>query len=46
MLMLETGPRQPEALSFYASVGYERREPFGDYRDDPLSVFLQKRIGN
>ena len=45
-LMLETGPRQPEALAFYASMGYERRGPFGDYRDDPLSVFMHKRIGN
>lgn len=44
LLMLETGPRQPEALAFYASFGYERRGPFGDYRDDPLSVFMQKRI--
>jgi putative acetyltransferase len=44
LLMLETGPRQPEALGFYASFGYERRGPFGGYRDDPLSVFMQKRI--
>ena len=44
LLMLETGPRQPEALGFYASFGYERRGPFGDYWDDPLSVFMQKRI--
>ncbi|MBT9526896.1 MAG: GNAT family N-acetyltransferase [Rhizobacter sp.] len=44
LLMLETGPRQPEALGFYASSGYERRAPFGGYGDDPLSVFMQKRI--
>jgi putative acetyltransferase len=45
LLMLETGPRQPEALGFYASRGFTRRPPFGDYRDDPLSVFMHKRIG-
>ena len=39
---LETGPYQPEALKFYASNGYLRRGPYGDYPDDPLSVFMQK----
>jgi hypothetical protein len=24
--------------------GYERRGPFGEYPNDPLSVFMQKRI--
>ena len=40
---LETGVRQPEALAFYARAGYARRERFGDYPDDPLSVFMQKK---
>ncbi|MGB6354645.1 MAG: GNAT family N-acetyltransferase [Steroidobacteraceae bacterium] len=44
LLTLETGPYQPEALALYASAGYERRGPFGDYTDDPLSVFMQKHI--
>lgn len=44
LLKLETGPFQPEALSLYASSGYERRGPFGKYTDDPLSVFMQKHI--
>jgi putative acetyltransferase len=39
---LETGVRQPEALAFYARAGYARRERFGDYPEDPLSVFMQK----
>jgi len=39
---LETGVRQPEALSFYARAGYVRRGLFGAYPDDPLSVFMQK----
>ncbi|MDB5848074.1 MAG: family acetyltransferase [Rhodoferax sp.] len=41
---LETGPCQPEALRLYASCGYARRGPFGNYANDPLSVFMQKRI--
>ncbi|WDD90491.1 GNAT family N-acetyltransferase (plasmid) [Burkholderia sp. FERM BP-3421] len=44
LLKLETGPYQHEALALYASAGYERRGPFGDYTNDPLSVFMQKRI--
>jgi putative acetyltransferase len=44
LFRLETGPYQPEALALYESVGYERRGPFGDYTNDPLSVFMQKRI--
>lgn len=43
-LLLETGPCQPEALAFYASAGYARRGPFGDYPDHPLSVFMGKTL--
>jgi putative acetyltransferase len=44
LLKLETGPYQHEALALYGSAGYERRGPFGDYTNDPLSVFMQKYI--
>jgi putative acetyltransferase len=44
LLKLETGPLQPEALGLYARSGFERRGPFGQYVNDPLSVFMQKRI--
>jgi putative acetyltransferase len=44
-LQLETGPRQPEALRLYEQSGYERRGPLGKYTNDPLSVFMHKRIG-
>ncbi|MGF6931556.1 putative acetyltransferase [Paraburkholderia sp. UCT70] len=44
LIKLETGPYQHEALALYESTGYERRGPFGDYANDPLSVFMQKRI--
>lgn len=40
--MLETGPTMPEALLLYERLGYRRCGPFGDYPDDPLSVFMQK----
>jgi len=46
LLKLETGPYQPEALALYTSAGYERRGPFGDYTDDPLSVFMQKHLAS
>ncbi|MDQ0041095.1 putative acetyltransferase [Variovorax boronicumulans] len=45
MFRLETGVSQPEALSFYARSGYARRERFGRYPEDPLSVFMQKDAG-
>lgn len=44
LLMLETGPYQPEALALYAACGFLRRGPFGGYADDPLSVFMQKAL--
>ena len=44
LLTLETGPYQHEALALYAWAGYERRGPFGEYANDPLSVFMQKHI--
>jgi putative acetyltransferase len=39
---LEAGPMQPEALALYARMGYEDRGPFGPYKLDPLSVFMEK----
>jgi putative acetyltransferase len=44
LLQLETGPFQPEAIAFYERLGYARRGPYGHYRDDPLSVFMEKRL--
>lgn len=44
LFTLETGPYQHEALALYTSAGYERRGPFADYTNDPLSVFMEKRI--
>ncbi len=41
---LETGIHQPEALALYRKLGYVERPPFGAYRADPLSVFMEKRL--
>lgn len=43
-LRLETGIHQAEALALYRSAGYVEREAFGEYRPDPLSVFMEKSL--
>ncbi len=42
LFRLETGIKQPEALGLYRKLGYRERTPFGSYRPDPLSVFMEK----
>ncbi|MFT5219820.1 MAG: putative acetyltransferase [Gammaproteobacteria bacterium] len=42
LLRLETGVEQPEAIMLYTKLGYLKRGPFGQYQDDPLSVFMEK----
>ena len=44
MVRLETGVDQPEALALYRHAGYARTGPFGGYRHDPLSVFMEKPL--
>ena len=41
---LETGIHQPEALGLYRAIGYVDRGPFGEYRQDPNSVFMEKAL--
>jgi putative acetyltransferase len=41
---LEMGIYQPEAEALYRSLGYRVIPPFGDYRVDPLSQFLEKAL--
>jgi putative acetyltransferase len=43
-LKLETGIHQPEAIGLYERCGFTRCEPFGEYRPDPLSVFMEKSL--
>ena len=41
---LETGVKQPEAISLYRKLGYSERGPYGAYKPDPVSVFMEKKI--
>ena len=43
-LRLETGIKQEAAIRLYEAAGFCRRGPFGSYRDDPLSVFMEKPL--
>ena len=43
-LRLETGIRQDAAIRLYESAGFRRRGPFGSYRDDPQSMFMEKPL--
>lgn len=39
---LEKGIYQPEAIGLYKRLGYVEFPPFGGYKMDPLSVFMDK----
>jgi ribosomal protein S18 acetylase RimI-like enzyme len=41
---LETGIHQQAAIGLYEKRGYEKIEPFGSYEEDPLSVFMRKKL--
>jgi putative acetyltransferase len=43
-LRLEMGGLQPEALGLYRSAGFVEIGPFGAYRPDPLSIFMEKTL--
>jgi putative acetyltransferase len=43
-LRLETGIHNTEALGLYRRAGFRECAAFGDYRPDPLSVFMEKRV--
>jgi ribosomal protein S18 acetylase RimI-like enzyme len=44
VLRLETGIHQTEAIGLYESWGFARIPPFGDYWNDPLSIFFEKHV--
>jgi putative acetyltransferase len=44
VMRLETGIRQPEAISLYESMGYHQIPKYGEYRDSSLSVCYEKRL--
>jgi putative acetyltransferase len=44
VLRLETGIYQTEAIGLYERYGFLRRPPFGEYKEDPLSIYFEKSI--
>jgi putative acetyltransferase len=44
LLRLETGIFQTEAIGLYERYGFQRRPPFGEYKEDPMSVYFEKSI--
>lgn len=44
VLRLETGPKLKPAVTVYKRLGYSERGPFGQYRDLPCSLFMEKRL--
>lgn len=44
VLRLETGIRNHAALKLYRRFDYADRGPFGDYAEDPLSIFMQRTL--
>ncbi len=41
---LETGLKQPEAISLYQSAGYHRAPCYGPYRKNPMSICFEKEL--
>jgi ribosomal protein S18 acetylase RimI-like enzyme len=46
ILRLETGIHQRAAIALYERAGFQRVPPFGNYREDPNSLYFEKRIPN
>lgn len=44
LLRLETGIHQKDAIRLYENWGFQYIPPFGEYVEDPLSRFFEKRI--
>ncbi|NDL63978.1 GNAT family N-acetyltransferase [Acerihabitans arboris] len=43
-LYLETGIYQMDAVGLYEKHGFVRTGPFGDYQEDPLSIYMRKTV--
>ena len=43
-LRLETGIYQDAAIALYESFGFRRRSPFGEYREDPFSLYFEMKL--
>jgi len=43
-LRLETGIYETAAIGLYERFGFQRRAPFGEYKEDPMSVYFEKAL--
>lgn len=43
-IKLETGPEQPESISFYRKHGYMDIKLFGEYTDSKYSICMEKKL--
>ncbi len=43
---LETGIHQNAAIHLYKALGFFETNPFGKYTQDPLSIFMKKKLPN
>jgi putative acetyltransferase len=41
VIRLETGSKQSEAINLYENLGFERRQCFGFYSENAMSVFME-----
>jgi len=41
---LETGIYEVEAIGLYERCGFQRRAPFGEYVEDPMSIYFEKHL--
>jgi putative acetyltransferase len=44
LLRLETGIYQTEAIGLYERFGFQQSPPFGEYKVDPMSVYLEMAL--
>jgi putative acetyltransferase len=44
ILRLETGIYEVEAIGLYDRFGFKRRSPFGEYKEDPMTVYFEKIV--
>lgn len=43
LLRLDTGIHQRAAIRLYERLGFLRTGPFGDYQEDPVSLYFEKK---
>lgn len=46
LIRLETGIHQLPAIRLYETFGFHRCGPFGEYQEDPVSVYMEMRLAD